>query len=299
MRVWCLTNGGYGKELEDMISSVQDIDRDVTIELVNACQLVPLMENGQYRIYRNGAPAELPDVLWNGDGSAVTMDMSRFIEGMGVYVFNSAEATECAGDKMLTYHRQARAGAVELIRTALCGFQTDPDCLAELLGLPMVVKPRFGFGGHDVQLIHTKEALAAFIATLTPEDGYRHVAQSFISTSRGRDLRVTCLYGEVLFGIKRFNPNPEEFRSNVKAGASYEFCEIEDPEIRALSGKIALASGLDLCGIDLLYGPQGSILIEVNSSPGFLDRFPVYAPAIFGEMRKHWMEAEEKKNKAR
>jgi RimK family alpha-L-glutamate ligase len=294
MRIWCLTDGEYGKELEDMIDSVQGIDKEVQIELVNAWNVVPVMEeSGKYRIYRDGAPAELPDVLWNCDGSAVTMDIAKFIESAGVYAFNPSEAVKSAADKMMTYHRLAKAGAARMIQTALVSCRTDPSALIGLLGLPMVVKPRSGFGGRGVELVHTEEELSTFLRSLTKEEGYQHIAQNFITSSMGRDLRVTCLYGKPIFGIRRFNDDPNEFRSNVKAGASYEFIEIEDEEIRSLSWKIAKASGLDLCGIDLLYSPEGYILTEINSSPGFLDRFPVYAPMIFEEIRKHCLEADD------
>ena len=66
----------------------------------------------------------------------------------------------------------------------------------------------------------------------------------------------------------RDNTKSNDFRSNLSVGG--EACIITPPEDAvALGRKIRQVSGLNICGIDLLFGKDGFMVGEVNSLPGF------------------------------
>ena len=80
------------------------------------------------------------------------------------------------------------------------------------------MKPDSGFGGIGVELIHNGQELKDYFATLSY--GQAYVAQEYIATSKGRDIRVVVLHGRYYFSMERHASNPDEFRSNVHVGGT-------------------------------------------------------------------------------
>ncbi|MDP4918087.1 MAG: 30S ribosomal protein S6--L-glutamate ligase, partial [Haliea sp.] len=58
-----------------------------------------------------------------------------------------------------------------------------------------------------------------------------------------------------------------EYRSNLHRGGTAEVIKLR-PDERRLAVKAARVMGLDLAGVDILRSNHGSLVIEVNSSPG-------------------------------
>jgi len=145
------------------------------------------------------------------------------------------------------------------------------ELLIEEIGLPMVLKPEDGYGGEDVSLIKTEEELDSMIENVKNSKDVLLV-QEFISTSKGKDLRVQTIGYEAIFAAVRKATNPDEFRSNVGIGGVSEEVKITD-ELKELSYEVSKTIGLNLLGIDFLYGEDGYIVGEVNISPGFTEKF--------------------------
>jgi len=58
-----------------------------------------------------------------------------------------------------------------------------------------------------------------------------------------------------------------EFPSNLLLGGSAVLVKLT-PQERATTVKAANTMGLNVCGVDLLRAERGSVVMEVNSSPG-------------------------------
>jgi len=58
-----------------------------------------------------------------------------------------------------------------------------------------------------------------------------------------------------------------EGRANIHRGGKGEACEL-DSRTKKIALQAAKAVGVDICGVDLLEGVEGPLVIEVNVSPG-------------------------------
>ena len=197
--------------------------------------------------------------------------LAKQLENMGYRLFNSREVIENCDDKILTFQCLAGKG-INMPKTMFSpmffpgvGPKTiDPaftDQIEQTFGYPLVIKEAFGSFGAQVYLIHDRKELVAKQMELlyTP-----HLYQEFISSSKGRDVRIYVVGDKVVASMYRYSET--DFRANVSNGASMKpykpnesFCQ--------LAIKASKLLGADFTGVDLLFGPNDEpILCEVNSN---------------------------------
>jgi glutathione synthase/RimK-type ligase-like ATP-grasp enzyme len=167
--------------------------------------------------------------------------------------------------------------------------------------LPLVLKPRFGSWGRDVERCSTAEELDAALVRLQQKRWFREhgaLAQELVEPRGSRleapaaepplpgrktdaavdgriwDLRLVVAGGQVVGAVCRI-ARGDEWRTNAALGAQVE--AVEPPPIaRALALAAAQAAHADLVGVDLLPTPNGGFLVlELN---GAVDFRPLYAP---------------------
>jgi ribosomal protein S6--L-glutamate ligase len=83
----------------------------------------------------------------------------------------------------------------------------------------------------------------------------------------GRDIRVFVIGGKVSGAVYKYLPD-NSWKSNVAQGGRMVEEAISD-EILKLALRATEVMGLDYAGIDLLEGPDGPVVLEVNASPGW------------------------------
>jgi len=148
------------------------------------------------------------------------------------------------------------------------------------LGFPLVVKPLAGRKGRHVQLCRSPGDVAAVLAR---SGGRRRLlAQQFVSTSAGRDLRLLVAGGRVQAAMLREAP-PGEFRSNIALGGRAA-AVVAPYHAARLALHAAEALGLDVAAVDLLFGAEGLTICEVNVAPGFEALETVTSRNIAGAM---------------
>lgn len=145
----------------------------------------------------------------------------------------------------------------------------DPEALAagaaDLLGFPVVVKQRRSRMGVGVIRCDRKDQLDAVLDSLW-RLGDEVIVQELIPTG-GASLRLLVAGGEVA-AAARFTASDGEWRSNAARGAAVEGYDPSPEEVRlALRGAAALRLGV--CGVDLFPGKRGTVIGEVNPTPGF------------------------------
>ncbi|GHB52988.1 hypothetical protein GCM10010347_23670 [Streptomyces cirratus] len=135
-----------------------------------------------------------------------------------------------------------------------------PELLAEIPAseYPLVVKPADGSSGRAVHLVASPDRLAALLPRLAGEGML--IAQPYVPNS-GTDIKVYCVGGE-LFATERCSPlHPErsvrERRVPLPA------------EVAAIAAQVGVVYGLDLYGLDVLLGPDGPVVVDVNDFPSF------------------------------
>jgi RimK family alpha-L-glutamate ligase len=235
-----------------------------------------------------GASSELlspRDALLNlgpGDVALNRLDVSPDLDGVedGIWIVNQLEAQQvrvlnrpaallAAHDKLITA-RLLKAAGVPHPPTQRLPSTPSTDGLR----YPLVVKPRFGSWGRDVELCGDRKALQGYITRMVKRHWWRAggVVQEFVP-SHANDLRVIVSAGEVVGAAAR-SAAPGEWRTNVALGGR-SVPAVPPPEARELAIAATRALGVDLGGVDLL--PQGDswVVLEVN---GAVDVREHYAP---------------------
>jgi [lysine-biosynthesis-protein LysW]--L-2-aminoadipate ligase len=199
-----------------------------------------------------------------------TGELERLAAG-GVDVRNPPGSLVVAHDKLLTARALRLAGLPHPHTTLV-----SPTLPAPVPELPVVLKPRFGSWGRDVERCTTADELDGALVRLQRKPWFREhgaIAQELVEP-RGWDMRLVVAGGRVIGAACRIAPRGE-WRTNVALGAQVE--PVDPPPLaRALALAAAQAGRADLVGVDLLPTPNGGFLVlELN---GAVDFRPVYAP---------------------
>jgi ribosomal protein S6--L-glutamate ligase len=144
----------------------------------------------------------------------------------------------------------------------------DPETLAEAgagLGFPLVIKQRRSRMGVGVIRCDQRDHLEAVLDSLW-RVGDEVVVQRFVGAGRV-SLRLLVVGGRVV-AAARFKARSGEWRSNAARGAAAEPYQPSTEDAR-LAVAASAALGLGVCGVDLLPSSEGSVIGEVNPTPGF------------------------------
>ena len=90
--------------------------------------------------------------------------------------------------------------------------------------------------------------------------------QEFIEESKGADLRVFVVDGEIVGSMKR-QAKEGEFRSNLHRGGASKIIDLSEEEKRT-AHKATEILNLKVAGVDMLQSKSGPLILEVNASPG-------------------------------
>jgi RimK family alpha-L-glutamate ligase len=229
------------------------------------------------------APRDALRLLEPGDAALGRLDVRETLDGVedgltelerlpttGVDVLNPAGALVAAHDKLLTARALRRAGLPHPHTWLLA--EGLPSPAPEL---PLVLKPRFGSWGRDVERCETREELEGALAAAARRPWFQEhgaLAQELVSPL-GWDLRLVVAGDRVVGTARRVAP-AGEWRTNVALGARVEEVEAS-PLARTLALAASRAVRADLAGVDLLPTRNGFVVLEVN---GAVDVHPLYAP---------------------
>ena len=207
-------------------------------------------------------------LFWNKD-----VFLGRALERMGYRLYNCADAIEACDNKALTFEmlegicRMPRTIKVPMTFNTI-GYDdlSFEDTIGKILGYPYVIKECLGSYGGQVYLAEKPEDARSILKKIEGKDA---LAQEFISSSRGRDIRAYVVGGRVAAAMERYNAS--DFRSNITNGGSAKSIRItkEQEELAVTATK---GLGLDFAGVDILFGQNDEpILCEVNSNAQFRD----------------------------
>lgn len=206
-------------------------------------------------------------VFWNKD-----VALGKALENHGYRLYNPSESIRLCDNK--AYTTEALSNVVNMPKTIKVPMTFDGigynshdfiDCLADVLGYPFVIKECWGSYGGQVYLANNKEDAVRIFNSV---DGTECIAQEYISSSKGRDLRAYVVGDRVAAAMERRNPN--DFRANITNGGSSIPYSIT-PEQEKMAVTAAHALGLDFAGVDLMFLENDApILCEVNSNAQFI-----------------------------
>ncbi|ETP68891.1 RimK family alpha-L-glutamate ligase [Planococcus glaciei CHR43] len=210
--------------------------------------------------------AALPDF-------AVLLDkdilLGYFLKSRGVPVYNDPAIIDLCDNKATQYIRLAASG-LPMPRTIVAP-KVYPNFsildsgyferVIEELKFPMIIKEGHGSFGMKVYLIEDETAYYEKVESLR---GVDFVFQEFIASSRGRDIRVNIVGGEIVASMYRHSET--DFRANITNGGKASPVELTETQ-KQLALDAANAVGAVFAGVDLLFGENEEPLVcEVNAA---------------------------------
>ncbi len=280
MEVWIL----YGDDIESNADLAHEVRRfkaeaeqsGIDLKVYNPADFdLIVSEHTRDSVLIKGKPVPIPDVVYpyfnHHDHSYFSLAIVRQLERMGCLVYNTANTIEMVRDKLHT-HQVLCEKAITSPTTMLAKFPVDDNMMEiveRTLGFPVIVKTLKGALGVGVFLIESPKAFRDqmdLIGQTSPD--IQLIFQEFVAASKGRDLRLFGVDGEVLASMER-RAKEGDFKANYSGGGSvHEFHA--DRESIDLAVATANALDIQIGGIDLLFKKGGGYTIcEANTFPGF------------------------------
>lgn len=191
---------------------------------------------------------------------------SMLLEARGVPTVNRSAVIDVCGDKLRTSLELERAG-IPVPRTAVALTPEAGADAAEKLGFPVVIKPLTGSWGRLAAAVHDRagaETVLEHRAALPSPQQHIVYLQELVDKP-GRDIRVIVAGDEVIGATYRYG---DGWRTNAALGARSEPCPLT-PELTEPARAAARAVGGGLLGVDLIEGPDGPLVLEVNHTVEF------------------------------
>lgn len=192
-----------------------------------------------------------------------------YLKSRGVPVYNDPAVIDLCDNKATQYIRLAEAG-LPMPKTIIAP-KVYPNFsilqsgyferVMDELSLPMVIKEGHGSFGMKVYLINDESEFYEKVEALR---GVDFVFQEFIASSRGRDIRVNIVGGEIVAAMQRRSET--DFRANITNGGQASLIELTNSQ-RIVAIQAAEAVGAEFAGVDLLFGENEEPLVcEVNAA---------------------------------
>ncbi len=242
--------------------------RGHSLDIVNTLRCYMNIASRRPEVYYNGEKLPRYDAVIPRIGASVTFygtAVLRQFEMQGVYPLNESVAIGRSRDKLRSMQLLARDG----IGLPVTTFAHDPKQTEEVLkiagGAPLVIKLLEGTQGIGVVLADTDRSAKSVVEAFRGAN-INILVQEFIKEAGGTDIRALVVGGRVVAAMKRTGA-AGEFRSNLHRGGSAEVVKLS-PEERSTAVRAAKSMGLNVCGVDMLRANHGSVVMEVNSSPG-------------------------------
>lgn len=239
-------------------------------KVLDAVKCSVSIEKGKPGIIHNGNVLDDFDAIIPRIGSTITFygtAIVRQFEMMHTFTTAESQAIIRSRDKLRSLQILSRSG-LGIPRTVFANFPKDADVVSlinKVGGTPVIIKLLEGTQGVGVILAETENSAKSIIEAFSGLQT-NILIQEFIKESKGVDIRAFVINGKVVGAMERQGAEGE-FRSNLHRGGSGRVIKLTKEE-KLIAIKAAKVLGLNIAGVDMLRSNNGSLIIEVNSSPG-------------------------------
>jgi len=190
------------------------------------------------------------------------MDLLHRLERLGMLIINPPLSIECSVDKYYALALLEEHG-LPVPRTAVAESHEEAlKCFHELGG-DVVVKPLFGSRGVGSTRVSDPDVATRVFRTISFYHGVLYL-QEFIPHGVS-DIRAFVVGDRVVASMHRI---AENWKTNVSLGAKPIPLKLGE-ELENLAVKTAEVIGCRVTGVDILEGPKGPVVVELNSQPGW------------------------------
>lgn len=190
----------------------------------------------------------------------------RILNTWGLRTVNTYHVADVCGNKFLTTTALIE-NEVPTPRTLIAFTPESAIKAIEELGYPVVLKPAVGSWGRLLSKINDRDAAEAILEHKEILGSYHHsiyYIQEYVKKP-GRDIRTFVVGDRTIAAIYRRSPH---WITNTARGGEALNCVVT-PEIDEISLRAARAVGGGVVAIDLLEGPDGLLVNEVNYTMEF------------------------------
>ncbi len=194
--------------------------------------------------------------------SGILHSLTLFLQGKSYMPIN-ADAFTYAHNKLLT-HLLLQKAEVPMPRTYFSPTVKAARQILEKVNYPIIMKFPQGTQGKGVMFADSFASASSVLDALeTLKQPF--LVQEYVETE-GTDIRAIVVGDKVVAAMER-QAVKGEARANIHAGGKGKAITL-DNFTKKIAVQASRAVGADICGVDILEGPKGPVVIEVNISPG-------------------------------
>jgi len=243
--------------------------RGHTVKIINHSQCSIKLSNKKRGIYYNGrniindASVIIPRI-----GNSATQHGSSVVKEFEI---NNVFATSTSSGIILSQNKVQTLQLLSKHKIPIPEtiFSVNPEDISNQInllgGAPIVIKLHEGTQGKGVMLAETNQSAKSIIDTMYSM--HKHILlQEFIKESKSEDIRAFVIGNKVITAMKRTGLK-NDFRSNIHLGGKGSNVTLTKEEEK-IAIKAAQTLNLPIAGVDLIRSKRGSLVLEVNSTPG-------------------------------
>lgn len=243
--------------------------RGHTVRVINHTRCSVKLGKGKPQIVFEGKNIlNDPDVIIPRIGGSVSRHGAAIVKEFEMNgVFSTAKSLGIlrAQNKVRTLQIMNRKN-IPIPQTVFSINPKNIDEQIELLGgPPVIIKLQEGTQGLGVILAESKKSAKSIMDTFYNMNA-SIMLQEFVEESNGEDIRAIVVGNRVIAAMKRIGEQGE-FRSNIHRGGTGEVAILTKEEER-IAIRAAQYLSIPVAGVDMIRSKKGSLLIEVNASPG-------------------------------
>jgi len=208
------------------------------------------------------------------------MDLLHRLQRLGMLIINPPLSIERSVDKYCTLALLEENG-LPVPKTITTESHEEALKAFHELGGDIVMKPLFGSRGIGSTRISDPEIAARIFRTVSFHHGVLYL-QEFIPHGVS-DVRAFVIGDHVVAAMQRV---AETWKTNVSLGARPKRLKL-DKETEDLAVEAAKVIGCKVAGVDILESPNGPIIVELNSQPGWRGLQSVTSVNIAEEIVKY------------
>lgn len=193
----------------------------------------------------------------------LALSLAGVLDAQGGRFLNPYPSCLATQNKIVAARRLAAAG----VPTPRCWVTGDLALMRSIAeNGPLIIKPYLGHRGAGIRIVRHPDELQ----TVVPQGPV--LIQEYVAgvAGRGEDLKVYVVGDEVFAVRKTFSA-----ASFAQPGRP---CPVT-PEVREIALRCGRAFGLGLYGLDVIEGPDGPVVVDLNHFPGYKG-VPDVAPRV-------------------
>ncbi|MBW3017257.1 RimK family alpha-L-glutamate ligase [Candidatus Woesearchaeota archaeon] len=254
-----------GSESSQMLVSSLSKYFDVVDEL-DLKQIEIVLEAGKPQVMHSGIVLKRYDCVYLRGSFKYAQVLSAISSALSGEAYTPIKpyTFSIGHDKFLTQLVLQKKG-IPMPKAYLASTVEGAKAVLEKLRFPIIIKFPSGTHGKGV-LISDSYASASSMLDALFVMNKSFIIQEYIETG-GVDIRVIVAGEKVVASMKRIAVQDEK-RANIHMGAVGKPYTL-DFRTQKIAVNAAKAVGADICAVDILEGPRGPMVIEVNLSPSF------------------------------